>query len=73
VAPGATLSLGDLQRNGMLDVDAVFKLVYNGKGKMYGFGEECAPKGKCTFGPRLSDTELRDVAEYVLDKAEKGW
>lgn len=44
VQPGATLSLGDMQRNGLLDVDAVYKVVYSGKGKMYGFGQGCAPK-----------------------------
>lgn len=42
--PGATLSLQDMNRNGLLDVDAVYKVVYSGKGKMYGFGEGCTPK-----------------------------
>lgn len=37
------------------------------------FGQECAPKGKCTFGPRLSDDEIRELAAYVLRNAEAGW
>jgi hypothetical protein len=41
---GATLSMTDMRRNGILDVDAVYKVVYSGKGKMYGFGEGCTPK-----------------------------
>jgi hypothetical protein len=41
---GATLSMTDMRRNGILDVDAVYQVVYSGKGKMYGFGEGCTPK-----------------------------
>jgi cytochrome c6 len=70
---GATLSLADMQRNGILDVDQVYKVVYSGKGKMYGFGQGCAPKGKCTFGLRLSDEEVSDVATFVWTKANQGW
>lgn len=73
VQPGATLTLGDLQRNGVLDVDKIYQLTYSGKGKMYGFGEGCTPKGKCAFGPRLSDTDIRDVSQYIFDKANSGW
>lgn len=70
---GAALTLGDMQRNGLLDVEQVYKTVYSGKGKMYGFGEGCVPRGKCTFGPRLSDEEIADVAAYVWTKANQGW
>lgn len=73
VQAGATLSLGDLQRNGVLDVDKIYQLTYSGKGKMYGFGEGCAPKGKCAFGPRLPDEDIRDVSQYIFDKANSGW
>ena len=37
------------------------------------FGQECAPRGKCTFGPRLADDEIRELAAYVLRNAEAGW
>ena len=62
-----------MERNGYLDVDAIYNIVYSGKGKMYGFGEQCAPKGKCTFGARLSDNQIRELAEYTKQKAETGW
>lgn len=73
VQAGATLSKGDLTRNGMLDTQAVYDVIYSGRGKMYGFGEGCTPKGKCTFGARLQDAQVRELAEYVLRKAEAGW
>ena len=73
VQAGATLSKGDLTRNGQLDPDAVYKTIYGGRGKMYGFGLNCAPKGKCTFGARLADGEVRDLSQFVLQKAEAGW
>ncbi len=44
MAVGQSLFTEDLQRNGNLDPDALFTLVYKGKGKMPGFGKECAPK-----------------------------
>jgi cytochrome c6 len=70
---GATLSTADLQRNGYGDPEAMYNLIYSGKGRMPGFGEECAPKGACTFGARLSDEEVAGMAEYVLAQAEGGW
>ena len=30
-------------------------------------------QGKCTFGMRLSDSEVAEVAQYVWDKANEGW
>ena len=41
---GATLREGDLQRNGVASVAAIYDLVYNGRGKMPGYGTECTPK-----------------------------
>ena len=41
---GASLSTGDLQRNGMLDPEAMYNLIYKGKGKMPGYGKNCAPR-----------------------------
>lgn len=73
VQAGATLKKGDLVRNGVMDVDAVYKIVYSGKGKMYGLGEGCTPKGKCAFGARLNDVDVQAVSEYTIQKAEEGW
>lgn len=38
--------------------------------------EPCAlppPAAQCTFGPRLGDDEIRQLAEYVLAQANAGW
>lgn len=73
LAVGATLFAPDLERNGVATPEAVYKIVYGGKGKMPGFGKDCAPRGACTFGPRLSDEEVADVSAYVLQRAAEGW
>ena len=44
VQAGATLTTGDLQKNGMLDPEALYNLIYRGKGKMPGYGINCAPR-----------------------------
>ncbi len=41
---GATLRDGDLKRNGVASVEAIYDLVYNGRGKMPGYGTGCTPK-----------------------------
>ena len=69
----ATLSLSDLQKYGLDGPDALYSIIYNGNGSMPGYGTDCAPKGKCTFGKRLSDSEISDVATYILNKAKSGW
>eukprot|EP01024_Parvocaulis_polyphysoides_P061794 TRINITY_DN689_c0_g1_i1.p5 TRINITY_DN689_c0_g1~~TRINITY_DN689_c0_g1_i1.p5 ORF type:complete len:161 (-),score=18.92 TRINITY_DN689_c0_g1_i1:528-1010(-) len=73
VQADATLFLSDMERNGYLDVDKLYNLVYYGKGKMPGFGQECAPKGKCTFGKRSSDEEIQQLGGYVLEEAKNNW
>jgi len=40
---------------------------------MPGFGENCAPKGQCTFAARLSDETIRDLAAYVSKQAAADW
>lgn len=44
VQAGATLREGDLKRNGVASVEAIYDLVYNGRGKMPGYGTGCTPK-----------------------------
>lgn len=41
---GATLFQADLVKNGAAGSDSLYKLIYSGKGRMPGFGKECAPK-----------------------------
>lgn len=70
---GATLSLPDLQRNGMLSDDGMYNLISRGKGAMPGFGKECTPQRQCTFGARLPEEDIRELATYVLTQANNGW
>jgi cytochrome c6 len=56
-----TLKKQALQAYSMDSMDAIIYQLQNGKNAMPAF------KG------RLSDTEIEDVAAYVLDKAEAGW
>jgi hypothetical protein len=30
-------------------------------------------QGKCTFGPRLTDEEVQQMTQYVLDQAANNW
>lgn len=69
----ATLQLGDLQKNGLDGPEALYSIIYSGRNSMPGFGQECAPRGACTFGPRLSDEDIQQLAAYVLAQAQAGW
>ncbi|CAI5993267.1 unnamed protein product [Closterium sp. NIES-64] len=71
--PGAGLSLADLQRNGLTSADDIARVTAFGIGRMPGYGEDCKPRGQCTFGPRLSADVIRQLAEYTLSQAEAGW
>ena len=37
------------------------------------FGQECGPRGKCTFAARLADDDIRKLAEFVKQNADAGW
>jgi cytochrome c6 len=56
-----TLSKDDLEKWGMNSIDAITTQVTNGKLAMPAF------KG------RLSDTDIQDVAAYVLEQSNQGW
>ncbi|KAK4858310.1 hypothetical protein QYF36_014369 [Acer negundo] len=73
IQPGATLFRKDLQRNGVETEEEIYKLTYFGKGRMPGFGENCTPRGQCTFGPRLRDEEIKILAEFVKLQADQEW
>ncbi|PIN14623.1 hypothetical protein CDL12_12755 [Handroanthus impetiginosus] len=73
IQPGATLFLKDLQRNGVDTEEEIYRVTYFGKGRMPGFGENCTPRGQCTFGPRLREDEIRLLAEFVKSQADQGW
>jgi len=73
VQAGATLFPADLERNGVNDAETIYALIYKGKNKMPGYGVGCAPRGQCTFGARMSDDDVRGLAEYVLEQSQHGW
>lgn len=73
IQPGATLFLKDLQRNGVDTEEEIYRVTYSGKGRMPGFGENCTPRGQCTFGARLQEDEIKVLAEFVKTQADQGW
>ncbi|XP_073130862.1 cytochrome c6, chloroplastic isoform X2 [Henckelia pumila] len=73
IQPGATLFLKDLQRNGVDTEEEIYRVTYFGKGRMPGFGENCTPRGQCTFGPRLQEDEIKLLAEFVKSQADQNW
>ncbi|WP_084639518.1 c-type cytochrome [Geitlerinema sp. PCC 9228] len=56
-----TLRKSALKRYGMYSLDAIQTQVEYGKNAMP------------SFGGRLNEDEIRDVATYVFQKAQKGW
>ncbi|KAG0475693.1 hypothetical protein HPP92_015379 [Vanilla planifolia] len=68
--PGATLFMKDLERNGIQTEEDIYNITYYGKGRMPGFGERCTPRGQCTFGPRLQEEEIKQLAEFVKLQAQ---
>jgi cytochrome c6 len=61
INPSKTLKMADLEANGKNSIPAIVAQITNGNGAMPGF------KG------RISDSDMEDVAAYVLAQAEKGW
>lgn len=61
IMPEKTLKKDALEANGMNAVSAITYQVTNGKNAMP------------AFGGRLSDSDIEDVANFVLSQSEKGW
>lgn len=61
VNAATTLKMSDLDQYSMASIEAIKTQVTNGKNAMP------------SFLGRLTETDIDDVAAYVLDKAEKGW
>jgi cytochrome c6 len=61
IMPEKTLKKDALETNGMNSIDAISYQVTNGKNAMP------------AFGGRLGDSDIEDVANYVLSQSEKGW
>lgn len=56
-----TLKIDALQQYEMASIEAIQYQVTNGKNAMP------------AFGGRLTDEQIENVANYVLDQSEKGW
>lgn len=56
-----TLKKDALEKYGMNSLDAITYQIIHGKNAMPAFAN------------RLDDTQIQDVAEYILNKAEQGW
>ncbi|OAY75674.1 Cytochrome c6, chloroplastic [Ananas comosus] len=63
----------NVNMNGVSTEEEIYNITYYGKGWMPGFGEKCAPRGQCTFGPRLQEEEIKLLAELVKSQADRGW
>lgn len=61
IMPEKTLKKDILTMNDMNSIDAISNQVTNGKNAMP------------AFGGRLTDEDINNVANYVLNKAEQGW
>lgn len=61
VRRGKTLKLKALEQNGYTTVDAIANIITNGKGNMSAYKE------------RLTESEIQDLAQYVLDRANQNW
>ena len=61
IIPDKTLEKEVLDNNGMYNVKAIITQVTNGKNAMP------------AFGGRLSNEEIVNVANYVLDQSNEGW
>ena len=59
VQRGAGLSLQELQKNGAISPEEIYKLVYFGKGKMPGYGQGCAPRVSISRHCLITSHELQ--------------
>ena len=61
INPAKTLKKNVLQKNELFSLEAIMTQVTDGKGQMPAFKD------------KLNKESIEDVAQYVLDQAEKGW
>ncbi len=53
-------------------IESVEEIIEKGKGRMPAYGEFISQVGN-TIPAKLSSSQIKEVAAYVLDEAEKGW
>lgn len=61
INPAKTLSMADLEKNGVNTVEAIKTMVSQGKPPMP------------AFSTVLDEKQIDEVATYVLEQAKKGW
>lgn len=61
VRRGKNLTMRALKRNNMDSIESISAIVANGKNNMSAYKD------------RLTEQQIQNVAEYVLEKAETGW
>ena len=61
VRRGKTLKKKALKKYGMDSLEAISSIVTNGKNNMSAYKD------------RLNEQQIKDVAAYVIEQAEKGW
>lgn len=61
IMPDKTLKSNILADNGMNSISAIVNQVRNGKNSMPSFGD------------RLADDDIDNVANYILNQSEQGW
>ena len=62
----ATLQLEDLQRRGLADVESLYAVIYGGRGRMPGYGADCAPKLQVGAGRAASASAAQDGRVVAL-------
>jgi hypothetical protein len=68
VQAGATLFPADLEKNGVADSSSLYQLIYAGKGRMPGFGQECAPKVRPGYSCQWYKQLLQWAMSHVAGK-----
>lgn len=72
VQGGASLSTGDMRRNGVLDAQAIYDLTYGGRGKMPGYGKDCAPRVRQLYPTQNSTVHSRSNTWLSVGAHQKG-
>lgn len=71
-ARAKTLEQKALDKYGFSSADSIVKLIREGKGIMPAYGEYSRKDGTVTPA-KMSEAEMKNVSNYVLQRASEGW
>ncbi|CAM9866827.1 unnamed protein product [Heterosigma akashiwo] len=71
-ARGKTLQKKALEKYGFSDTESIISLLEQGKGVMPRYSQYTNTKDE-VVNAKLTKSEMGEVAQYVLNQAEKGW